>query len=130
MIDTNTIITHGGYINSTGTEPIDQMCEYNAKAKTWSIRTLPTKKVDPNANDNGQREGHVSTVGHTLTATQNENDLRYGNAYLFGGGCHEQQKLTNQFYKYNLSKNLWEEIKHKQKSNPKPNPRADTHQLL
>ena len=44
--------------------------------------------------------------------------------YLFGGGCHEQQKLTNQFYKYNLSKNLWEEIKHKQKSNPKPNLRA------
>ena len=124
MVDTNTIITHGGYINSTGTEPIDQMCEYNAKAKTWSIRSLPTKKVDPNANDKGQREGHVSTVGHTLTATQNENDLRYGNAYLFGGGCHEQQKLTNQFYKYNLSKNLWEEIKHKQKSNPKPNPRA------
>ena len=24
--------------------------------------------------DKGQREGHVSTVGHTLTATQNEND--------------------------------------------------------
>ena len=45
MIDTNTIITHGGYINSTGTEPIDQMCEYNAKAKTWSIRTLPTKRL-------------------------------------------------------------------------------------
>ncbi len=127
MVDSKTIITHGGYLNSTGTDPIDQMCEYDIKKKTWSIRTLPNvagKKHNPNDNTKGQREAHKSTVGHTLTATQNEKDMNYGIAYLFGGGCYDRKEVTNQFFKYDISKLGWEEIKVKNKQNPKPPPRA------
>jgi hypothetical protein len=127
IVNSKTIITHGGYLNSTGTDPIDQMCEYDIKKKTWSIRTLPNvaeKKHNPNDNGVGQREGHKSTVGHTLSATQNENDINYGIAYLFGGGCYNRKEVTNQFFKYDVAKNSWEEIKSRTKLNPKPPPRA------